>query len=379
MDISWIPGQADAVVIAIASIAIVGAVFSTWKLRSRSVDTTRVTPSQGAPEHAPEAASETPRAAGPVAQGGPGGFEVPEDVESRFARRRSRVGGALGERLAGFFGRRELDQGAWDELEEALLLADVGAAVTESIIAEVRARVSGGDESPKEAVRSALLAAIDPEADRSLSVGVAGAGVLAPVLVVGVNGVGKTTSVGKIARVLVAEGYSVVLGAADTFRAAAADQLETWGARVGVSTVRADEEGADPASVAFEATQAAELDGIDVVLIDTAGRLQNKAGLMDQLGKIARVISKVAPISETLLVLDATTGQNGLAQARVFADAVPLTGIVLTKMDGTAKGGIVLAVQRVLGVPVKFVGLGEGADDLAPFDPEGFVDGLLGD
>lgn len=264
-------------------------------------------------------------------------------------------------------------------MEEALLLADVGAAVTESIIAEVRARVSGGDESPKEAVRSALLAAIDPEADRSLRVGVPGAGVLAPVLVVGVNGVGKTTSVGKIARVLVAEGYSVRLGAADTFRAAAADQLETWGARVGVSTVRSDSEGADPASVAFEATQTAERDGVDVVLIDTAGRLQNKAGLMDQLGKMAQVVTKVAPISETLLVLDATTGQNGLAQARVFAEAVPLTGIVLTKMDGTAKGGIVLAVQRVLGVPVKFVGLGEGADDLAPFDPEGFVDGLLGD
>ena len=316
---------------------------------------------------------------GPADQDEAQRFEIPEDVDSRFARRRSRVGGALGERLADFFGRRELGQDAWDELEEALLLADVGAAVTESIIAEVRARVSGGDESPKEAVRSALLAAIDPEADRSLRVGVPGAGVLAPVLVVGVNGVGKTTSVGKIARVLVAEGYSVRLGAADTFRAAAADQLETWGARVGVSTVRSDSEGADPASVAFEATQTAERDGVDVVLIDTAGRLQNKAGLMDQLGKMARVVTKVAPISETLLVLDATTGQNGLAQARVFAEAVPLTGIVLTKMDGTAKGGIVLAVQRVLGVPVKFVGLGEGADDLAPFDPEGFVDGLLGD
>ena len=234
-------------------------------------------------------ATEAPTATDPA--GGPVAFEMPEGVDSRFALRRSRLGGALGERLAGFFGRRELGQDAWNELEEALLLADVGAAVTENIIAEVRARVSGGEESPKEAVRAALLAAIDTEADRSLSVGVAGAGVLAPVLVVGVNGVGKTTSVGKIARVLVAEGYSVVLAAADTYRAAAADQLETWGARVGVSTIRADAEGADPASVAFDATQAAQRAGSDIVLIDTAGRLQNKAGLMDQLGKIARVVT----------------------------------------------------------------------------------------
>lgn len=361
----------------IASVAIVGGAFATWRLRSRGEKTR---PS-GSGSAATAGAAVVPNAA-PTATRAPavsGAFEIPESVDSRFALRRSRVGGALGERLAGFFGRRELGQDAWDELEEALLLADVGAAVTEQIIAEVRARVSGGDESPKEAVRAALLAAIDPDADRSMNVGVAGAGVLAPVLVVGVNGVGKTTSVGKIARVLVAEGYSVVLAASDTFRAAAADQLETWGARVGVATIRADAEGADPASVAFDATQAAQRDGSDVVLIDTAGRLQNKAGLMDQLGKIARVVTKVAPISETLLVLDATTGQNGLAQARVFAEAVPLTGIVLTKMDGTAKGGIVLAVQRVLGVPVKFVGLGEGADDLAPFDPAGFVDGLLGD
>jgi len=373
VDISWIPGQADLAVVVVASVVIVGAALATWRLRSRGGRTKPSTPDSSATTGATAAPTATDPTGGSVA------FEMPESVDSRFALRRSRVGGALGERLAGFFGRRELGQDAWNELEEALLLADVGAAVTEGIIAEVRARISGGEESPKEAVRAALLAAIDTEADRSLSVGVAGAGVLAPVLVVGVNGVGKTTSVGKIARVLVAEGYSVVLAAADTFRAAAADQLETWGARVGVSTIRADVEGADPASVAFDATQAAQRAGSDIVLIDTAGRLQNKAGLMDQLGKIARVVTKVAPISETLLVLDATTGQNGLAQARVFAEAVPLTGIVLTKMDGTAKGGIVLAVQRVLGVPVKFVGLGEGADDLAPFDPAGFVDGLLGD
>lgn len=375
MDISWIPGQADAVVVSVLAIVAAGGAVVAWVSRSRGTKpdvaprtTTTVRGADaGVPADERVAASRAPD------------VDVPEAVDSRFARRRGRVGGALGERLAGFFGRRELGQDAWDELEEALLLADVGAAVTEQIIAEVRARVQGGDESPKEAVRAAILAAIDPSADRRLDVGVAGAGELAPVVVVGVNGVGKTTTVGKLARVLVAEGYSVVLGAADTFRAAAADQLETWGTRVGVTTVRADVDGADPASVAFEATQTAQRDGVDVVLIDTAGRLQNKAGLMDQLGKIGRVVTKVAPIREALLVLDATTGQNGLAQARVFAEAMPLTGIVLTKMDGTAKGGIVLAVQRVLGVPVKFVGLGEGADDLAPFDAESFVDGLLGD
>ena len=196
-------------------------------------------------------------------------------------------------------------------------------------------------------------------------------------LVVGVNGTGKTTTVGKLARVLVAEGRTVVLGAADTFRAAAADQLQTWGSRVGVHTVRSDRDGADPAAVAFDAVRTGRAEGIDVVLVDTAGRLQNKAGLMDELGKITRVITREAPLSEVLLVLDATTGQNGLNQARVFSEVAGVTGIVLTKLDGTAKGGIVVAVQRELGVPVKLVGLGEGPDDLAPFDPEAFVDALL--
>jgi fused signal recognition particle receptor len=196
------------------------------------------------------------------------------------------------------------------------------------------------------------------------------------VLVVGVNGTGKTTTVGRLARVLVADGKSVVLGAADTFRAAAADQLQTWGERVGVNTVRGPE-GGDPASVGFESVQKGITDGTDAVLIDTAGRLHTKAGLMDELGKVKRVVEKQAPVTEVLLVIDATTGQNGLAQARVFAEVVDVTGIVLTKLDGTAKGGIVIAVQRELGVPVKFVGLGEGADDLAPFDAEEFVDALL--
>ena len=195
--------------------------------------------------------------------------------------------------------------------------------------------------------------------------------------VLGRNGVGKTTTIGKLARLLVAEDRSVVLGAADTFRAAAADQLETWGSRVGVPTVRSDREGADPASVAFEAVRTGKQADVDVVVVDTAGRLQNKAGLMDELGKITRVIGKEAPLTEVLLVLDATTGQNGLQQARVFGEVAGVTGIVLPKLDGTAKGGIVVAVQRELGVPVKLVGLGEGPDDLAPFDPEAFVDGLL--
>ncbi|BDZ61477.1 hypothetical protein GCM10025873_12680 [Demequina sediminis] len=227
-------------------------------------------------------------------------------------------------------------------------------------------------------LRAALLDVVDPTLDRSLALGAAGDGALHTAIVVGVNGVGKTTTVGKIARVLVAQDRTVVLGAADTFRAAAADQLETWGARVGVPVVRAHVDGADPASVAYEAADRARAESAEVLLVDTAGRLQNKQGLMDELGKIVRVVSKVSPPSEVLLVLDATTGQNGLTQARVFGQVAPLTGIVLTKLDGTAKGGIVLAVQRELGVPVKFVGLGEGADDLAPFDPEGFVDSLLG-
>jgi fused signal recognition particle receptor len=224
-------------------------------------------------------------------------------------------------------------------------------------------------------LREELVTLVDPTMDRTLHV--AGAGDLpGVVLVVGVNGTGKTTTVGRVARVLVAEGRSVLLGAADTFRAAAADQLQTWGERVGVETVRGSE-GSDPASVGFQAVRTGAERGVDTVLIDTAGRLQNKSGLMDELGKVKRVVEKQAPVTEVLLVIDATTGQNGLIQARVFAEVVDVTGIVLTKLDGTAKGGIVVAVQRELGVPVKLVGLGEGVDDLAPFDAEEFVAALL--
>jgi fused signal recognition particle receptor len=194
--------------------------------------------------------------------------------------------------------------------------------------------------------------------------------------VVGVNGTGKTTTTGKLARLLVADGRTVVLGAADTFRAAAADQLQTWGDRVGAAVVRGPE-GGDPAAVAFDAVQIGAASDVDTVVIDTAGRLHTKTGLMDELGKVKRVIEKQSPVDEVILVLDATTGQNGLTQAKVFSEVVDVTGIALTKLDGTAKGGIVVAVQRELGVPVKLVGLGEGPDDLAPFDPAAFVDALL--
>ena len=320
----------------------------------------------------------------------PPSLEVPEPVGGRLARLRDRLarsGSPLGQKLLAVLSRDHLSEDDWDELEEVLLLADVGAGPTTELIDALRTqvRVHGIADAAvvRDMLRSELLKLVDPTLDRSLGTTGAtaedGSPTPAVVLVVGVNGTGKTTTVGKLARVLVAEGRSVVLGAADTFRAAAADQLETWGSRVGVPTVRSDRDGADPAAVAFDAVRRGRSENADVVLVDTAGRLQNKAGLMDELGKISRVILKEAPLTEVLLVLDATTGQNGLNQARVFGEVAGVTGIVLTKLDGTAKGGIVVAVQRELGVPVKLVGLGEGPDDLAPFDPEAFVDGLLGD
>ncbi|WP_188037683.1 signal recognition particle-docking protein FtsY [Actinotalea sp. JY-7885] len=317
-------------------------------------------------------------------------LERPEPVAGRLVRLRERLarsGSPLGTRLLAVLSRDHLTEDDWDEIEETLLLADVGAGPTTELVDALRERVRVlGVREPaavRDLLREQLLALVDPSLDRTLDLRPAqepdgdGGPHPAVVLVVGVNGTGKTTTVGKLARVLVAEGRSVVLGAADTFRAAAADQLQTWGARVGVPTVRSDRDGADPAAVAFDAVRRGVSDGADVVLVDTAGRLQNKAGLMDELGKITRVLSRNAPIREVLLVLDATTGQNGLNQARVFGEVAGVTGIVLTKLDGTAKGGIVVAVQRELGVPVKLVGLGEGADDLAPFEPEAFVDGLL--
>ncbi|KQU00451.1 signal recognition particle-docking protein FtsY [Sanguibacter sp. Leaf3] len=313
--------------------------------------------------------------------------DVPEPPAGRLVRLRERLarsGSPLGARLLAVLSRDNLTEDDWDELEETLLLADVGAGPATELIDTLRTqvRVQGVKDpaSVRAMLRSALVELVDPTLDRSLSTSATttdGVKVPAVVLVVGVNGTGKTTTVGKLTRVLVADGNEVILGAADTFRAAAADQLTTWGERVGVETVRSFKDGADPAAVAFDAVKTGKERGVDVVLVDTAGRLQNKAGLMDELGKISRVITKEAPLTEVLLVLDATTGQNGLNQARVFAEVAGVTGIVLTKLDGTAKGGIVVAVQRELGVPVKLVGLGEGPDDLAPFDPEEFVDGIL--
>ncbi len=307
-------------------------------------------------------------------------LEKPEDTRSRLVRLRQRLAGSqggLGKGLLALLSRERLDEDTWESIEDLLLGADLGVAPTQQVVESLRTRLRvGGAEAgdPRAVLRDVLLDLLDPDADRALRV--SGDGAPGVVLVVGVNGSGKTTTVGKLARILVAEDRTVTLGAADTFRAAAVDQLATWGERVGVEVVRGPE-GGDPASVAFEAVKHGVDRGIDTVVVDTAGRLQNKAGLMDELGKVKRVVEKQAPVTEVLLVLDATTGQNGLIQARVFSEVVNVTGIVLTKLDGSAKGGIVVAVQRELGVPVKLVGLGEGPDDLAPFSPEAFVDALL--
>jgi fused signal recognition particle receptor len=308
--------------------------------------------------------------------------ERPAPAAGRLTRLRSRLArsqSTLGKGLLALLSRERLDEATWEEIEDTLLTADLGVAPAQELVERLRnrARVEGiaDGTAARTLLREELLALVDPTLDRALRTDRHGERP-AVVLVVGVNGTGKTTTVGKLARVLVAEDRDVVLGAADTFRAAAVDQLTTWGDRVGVPTVRGPE-GSDPASVAFDAVKAGiELES-DVVLIDTAGRLQTKVGLMDELGKVKRVVEKHGPVDEVLLVIDATTGQNGMAQARVFSEVVDVTGIVLTKLDGTAKGGIVVAVQRELGVPVKLVGLGEGADDLAPFDAAEFVDGLL--
>ncbi|WP_210602670.1 signal recognition particle-docking protein FtsY [Brevibacterium oceani] len=314
------------------------------------------------------------------------GSEVPTEPAGRLVRLRERLAKSntgLGRGLLNLLSRDNLDESTWEEIEDTLILADVGVEPTTELVDRLRERVKVlGTRDPEEVrglLREELITLVDPTMDRSLANQATG-GDPAVILVVGVNGAGKTTTVGKIARVLVAEDKTVLLGAADTFRAAAAEQLATWGERVGVETVR-KEEGADPASVAYSAVEKGQQDGADVVLVDTAGRLQNKRGLMDELGKVKRVATRPLgeghDIDEVLLVLDATTGQNGMQQAKVFAEAVDITGIVLTKLDGTAKGGIVVAVQRELGVPVKLIGLGEGADDLAPFTAEGFVDALL--
>jgi fused signal recognition particle receptor len=304
----------------------------------------------------------------------------PEGRLERLRGRLARSQNALGRSLLGLIGGGDLDEDSWEQIEDTLLIADLGPTVTSSIVAELRSRLASKDvqtEADARAVlRDVLITELQPGLDRSVRA-LPHDDHPSVLLVVGVNGTGKTTTVGKLARVLVADGRRVVLGAADTFRAAAADQLQAWAARVGAEVVRGPE-GADPASVAFDAVDKGIETGADVVVIDTAGRLHTKTGLMDELGKVKRVVMRRAAVDEVLLVLDATVGQNGLAQARVFADVVDITGAVLTKLDGTAKGGIVFRVQQELGVPVKLVGLGEGPDDLAPFEPAAFVDALLG-
>ena len=350
------------------------------RLRRRTRPTV---PPIGAPEEegeeggvgilAPERPAEAPEAP-------PVGIETPAPTAGRLVRLRGRLSrsqSVLGKGLLAVLARDRLDDDAWEEIEDSLISADVGIEPTREIVDRLKERTRVlGTRTPTELralLAAELVEALDPSVDRSLKVG----GKPSVLLVVGVNGSGKTTTCGKIARVLIADGHTVVLGAADTFRAAAADQLATWAGRVGAEVVRGPE-GADPASVAFDAVRKGIDTGVDSVLIDTAGRLQNKVGLMDELGKVKRVVEKHGPVDETLLVLDATTGQNGLEQARVFTEVVDVTGVVLTKLDGTAKGGIVIAVQRKLGIPVKLVGLGEGPDDLAPFEPAAFVDALVG-
>jgi len=307
----------------------------------------------------------------------------PESVAGRMTRLRARLAGSqssLGRGLLAVLSREHLGDADWDDVEDTLIASDLGVEPSREIVAHLRTRVRvDGTRTTAQLqalLRDELLAQVGADTDRTLHLG-PHHGRPAVALIVGVNGTGKTTTTGKLARLLVADDRDVLLGAADTFRAAAAEQLQTWGDRVGAIVVRGAE-GADPASVAFEAVRVGHDAEVDVVIIDTAGRLHTKTGLMDELGKVKRVVEKRAPVDEVLLVLDATTGQNGLVQARVFADAVDVTGIVLTKLDGTAKGGIVVAVQRELGVPVKLVGLGEGPDDLAPFDPEVFVDAIVG-
>ncbi len=397
-----------AIVIALAVAVLIGVLIRVAvSSRRRSSDDVSLQPQvqapaeprSDAPADAPRDEADQPRAgpadaaeptvgeAAPAPEASASSIERPEPLRGRMERLRERLAssGSLGRAILGVLSRGQLGAADWEEIEESLLIADLGLEATDTLMEALKRRVaveSVTDEARiREILREELLALVDPDMDRSLNLErpqVDGSTKPAVVLMVGVNGTGKTTTVGKLARILVAEEKSVILGAADTFRAAAADQLATWGERVGVDVVRSEREGADPASVAFEAVREGVSRDVDVVLVDTAGRLQNKSTLMDELGKIKRVMTKQAPVSEVLLVLDATTGQNGMKQAEVFAEATGVTGIVLTKLDGSAKGGIVVSVQRALGVPVKFVGLGEGADDLAPFDPRGFVDAIVG-
>ncbi|MDH2416916.1 signal recognition particle-docking protein FtsY [Nocardioides sp. CER19] len=374
------------VVVAVVALALAGAglVTSTRRRAGRAAPT--VPPAPAPPtEPQVERPGERPGEVveeAPPAPAAPPTVEKPEGTASRLVRLRQRLAGSqsgLGKGLLALLSRDRLDEQTWEDIEDVLLTADIGVRPTQELVDRLRTRLrveGGASADVRSVLREELVTLVDPTMDRRLQV-TGQDGQPGVVLVVGVNGTGKTTTVGKLARILVSEDRTVVLGAADTFRAAAVEQLVTWGERVGVEVVRGPE-GADPASVGFDAVKEGVDRGVATVVVDTAGRLQNKQGLMDELGKVKRVIEKQAPVTEVLLVLDATTGQNGLIQARVFSEVVDVTGIVLTKLDGSAKGGIVVQVQRELGVPVKLVGLGEGPDDLAPFSPEAFVDALLG-
>jgi fused signal recognition particle receptor len=389
----------ELIIILVVAVVVVGGGGTTLLVRTRhrlpraphrpeirgGTTTTAPGPAQTTETAAPGLTEAPPDVAAPPPAPSAPPVEKPPPSAGRLVRLRARLArsqSALGGVLLGLLSRDRLDEETWEEIEDTLITADMGVTPARQLVEELRTEVKVAGTRDTEEVRSLLrgqlLAQVGVDLDRTLHTTRHGDRP-AIVLVVGVNGTGKTSVCGKLARALIGDGESVLLGAADTFRAAAADQLQTWGERVGAQVVRSDRDGADPASVAFDAVNQGIESGVDVVIVDTAGRLHTKAGLMDELGKIKRVISRHATVDEVLLVLDATTGQNGLRQARVFAEVVDVTGIVLTKLDGTAKGGIVIAVQRELGVPVKLVGLGEGPDDLAPFEPEAFVDAIVGD
>src|SRR5258708_6637700 len=386
------------ILIVVLAVLLIGGVGSTFLLRPRgrrrvarggAGEVTPTAPEKTASESGGGSGTATETAPGQVAPAAPQApvkpaLEKPPPSAGRMVRLRARLArsqSGFGAVLLGLLSRERLDDDTWDEIEEALITADVGVGPARQIVQDLRTKVkvegTRTTDEVRQMLRDELLGQVETAASREVRTH-RHEGHPAIVMMGGVNGTGKTTTCGKLARALVGDGRTVLLGAADTFRAAASEQLQTWGDRVGAETVRSEKEGADPASVAFEAVSRGIESEVDVVLIDTAGRLHTKTGLMDELGKVKRVIEKKASVDEVLLVLDATTGQNGLRQARGFAEVAAVSGIGLTKLDGTAKGGIVVAVQRELGVPVKLVGLGEGLDDLAPFEPEAFVDAIVG-
>ena len=354
------------ILIALVVLVGVSAAFVTTRRRRGGVELEPPPTRASAPAGEALAADEHAPAAPSIVE------ELPAPVKPGFRDRLAKARGVF----AGFLGRTTLDDATWDELEDALILADVGTGLTGELLDRLRAQVKDEDITDAPGLREALADELRTRlaADRTLRMQPEATTVW---LFVGVNGVGKTTTIGKVGRRMTSQGHTVVMAAGDTFRAAAAEQLGTWAERSGAHLVRGGE-GADPSSVIFDAIESAAARGADLVLADTAGRLHTKSNLMDELAKVRRVAEKGAGVvAEVLLVLDATTGQNGLVQAREFTSAVDVTGVVLTKLDGSAKGGIVLAIQHEFGIPVKLVGLGETVDDLVDFDPDEFVEALL--